>query len=461
MDDPRITGYRDAVLAMQAGAFDVQVPLEGADDVARLGEALRDLGRGLERQFEEARTLAAIAEKVNSGLLLDQVMDYVFDAFRPLVPYDRLGLALIEEDGSQVRARWSRSDAAAGYLPDGYAAPLAGSSLSGILETGRPRVINDLEAYLCEHPNSESTRRILAEGMRSSLTCPMAAMGKHIGFLFFSSRQKHAYHDAHVDLYRQVAGQLSATVEKSRLYQQLSTLNEERSKLLGVVVHDLRSPLAVIKGYLEVLLEEDFGALTEVQQQFLHAVARASDTLLSLVSDLLDVNAIQSGRLRLCPATVVLADFLRECHRANLPLARAKSIHLELAVPDALGTATIDPGRIEQVMSNLIGNAIKFSLPETTITLGASASEENVEIVVADQGQGIAAEEIGTLFTEFGRASSRPTAGEQSTGLGLAIARRLVEAHGGCIWVESQVGKGSTFRFTLPRHAPAGDGVVE
>ena len=114
----------------------------------------------------------------------------------------------------------------------------------------------------------------------------------------------------------------------------------------------------------------------------------------------------------------------------------------------------MDPDRIDQVMNNLINNAIKFSYPNTTITLRACVQDQDVVISVQDQGQGIPAQEVDNLFTDFGRTSVRPTAGEKSTGLGLAIVKRIVELHGGRIWVESKVGVGSVFTFTLPKTIP-------
>jgi hypothetical protein len=110
---------------------------------------------------------------VNSGLLLDQVLDYVFESFDPIIPYDRIGVTLLEDDGNVARAHWARSRASKIRLKNGYSAPMAGSSLRAIIETGEPRILNDLEAYLREHPGSVSTRTIVSEGMRSSLTCPL------------------------------------------------------------------------------------------------------------------------------------------------------------------------------------------------------------------------------------------------------------------------------------------------
>ncbi|MFH0794230.1 MAG: ATP-binding protein, partial [bacterium] len=143
--------------------------------------------------------------------------------------------------------------------------------------------------------------------------------------------------------------------------------------------------------------------------------------------------------------------FLREAYETDQLLAQAKSITLKLDLQPNLPKVQMDPNRIGQVVNNLITNAIKFSFPESEITLRARTAEgEQVEISVEDQGQGIPEDEIPKMFREFGRLSVRPTAGESSTGLGLAIVKRMVEAHGGRIWVQSQHGVGSVFTFALP-----------
>jgi len=170
-----------------------------------------------------------------------------------------------------------------------------------------------------------------------------------------------------------------------------------------------------------------------------------------LVNEMLDVNAIEAGRLELIMHPIDLTKYLKECYEENLMLAKAKSIELVLDLEPELPVLVMDPHRIDQVMNNLINNAIKFSYPNTTITLRVRVQEQDVAISVQDQGQGIPAQEVDTLFTEFGKTSVRATAGEKSTGLGLAIVKRIVELHGGRIWVESKVGVGSVFTFTLPQ----------
>lgn len=456
MIDPRIPRYREAAVAMRAGQFGIEVPVEPEDEVAQLGRALIALDRSLETRFEELRTLVRLTEKINSGLVLDDILNHVYEWFRSIIPYERIGFSLLGDDGRVVRARWARSEASEMRIGAGYEAPLEGSSLQRILETGQPRILNDLEAYLREHPDSDSTRRIVEEGMRSSLTCPLIVMGTPTGFMFFSSMWPNTYKDVHVELFRQIAGQLAMIVEKGRLYQQLLDLNDLKNKFLGIAAHDLRNPIGVVKSYLALFLGGFLGQVSEAHKKIMETMNRTCEAMLALIDDLLDVSAIESGKLELQLKEVDLGQYLHECHASNKLLAEAKSIELKLDLAPALPKVVMDPSRINQVVNNLITNATKFSLPQTAITLRARAVGEEVEVSVADQGQGIPPEELPKMFTAFGRTSVRPTAGEKSTGLGLAIVKRMVEAHGGRIWVESKVGEGSIFTFTLPARGPAG-----
>lgn len=231
MSDLRIPKLREATEAMVAGRYRVDVPVGSGDadgdDVASLGSALVLLGHTLERRFAELTSLNALTEKINSGLLVNEILDHVFESFQTIIPYDRIGFSFLEDQGRVVRAVWARSNAPELKIQTGYTAPLAGSSLQQIIETGRPRILNDLEAHLRAHPESTSTRLIVDEGVRSSLTCPLVAMGKPVGFLFFSSFRPRTYENEHVDVFMQVAGHLSLIVEKGRLYQELAKTKRE------------------------------------------------------------------------------------------------------------------------------------------------------------------------------------------------------------------------------------------
>jgi hypothetical protein len=247
-----------------------------------------------------------------------------------------------------------------------------------------------------------------------------------------------------------VAGQLALIVEKSRLYQRLLGLNEQKNALLGVVAHDLRGPLAVVQGFVDVVDDQLVGPTTPQQHEVFLKIRRACQHMLALVNNCLDLSAIESGKLELDRREVDLGVFLREAHEMNALLASAKGISLELDVPATLPRVALDAARIGQVLNNLVGNALKFSYPKTTVTVRASPTDGGVAIAVQDQRQGIPAEELPRLFSPYRRGSARPTGGEKTTGLGLAIVKRMVEAHGGTIDVKSQVGRGTTITFTLP-----------
>ena len=450
MVDERLVHYRKAAESMKQGIFDVILPIGDEDEIGRLGKELLELGKILETKFEEMKTLQVVTEKINAGLFLNDVLNHVYESFRSIIPYDRIGFSLLEEDGGIVRARWARSEAPTMKITDGYRQQLEGSSLQKIITTGNPRIINDLEQYLLEHPQSDSTRRIVEEGMRSSLTCPLIAMGKPIGFMFFSSMRKNTYHDAHVELFMEIAGQLSIIVEKSRLYQQLLELNELKNKFLGIAAHDLRNPIGVIKGYLGIFLAGITGEIPANQREIMERMNMTCEKMLSLVNDLLDVSAIEAGRLELDKKPVDIDEYLGHSCENHRLLAQTKSITINLDLPAGLPVIAFDPNRISQVVDNLITNAIKFSHPHTNITVTARPSDGCVVITVKDEGQGIPREELPKMFTDFGRTSVKPTGGEKSTGLGLAISKRIVNAHGGEIWVESESGKGSSFSFSLP-----------
>ena len=282
------------------------------------------------------------------------------------------------------------------------------------------------------------------------MTCPLTAFGKPIGFIFFSSCEANTYNAAHAQIYLEIAGQLALVVEKSRLYQQLVDLNILKSKLLGMTAHDLRNPISVITGHLSFIEQGMLGQVTDEQRDSLRRMDGACQRMLALIDDVLDVSAIESGHLDLKAEVVDPAEFLATIHRDNQMVATAKFIQLHLDVQPEPPQALFDPRRITQVLENLISNAVKFSRPGTEVTLRLQHNKTELLFLVVDQGLGIPEAERSHLFTDFGRTSVRPTGGERSTGLGLAIVKRLVDAHDGSLRVESEVGRGSTFMFTLP-----------
>jgi len=231
---------------------------------------------------------------------------------------------------------------------------------------------------------------------------------------------------------------------------ELERLNAQKNQLLGMAAHDLRNPLGVIMTYAEFLAEEAADVLNEEQREFVANIKESSEFLLKMINDLLDISAIESGKLRLDLAPVSLAALLQRNIALNRVLAEKKQIHIELRLDADLPALPLDGGKIQQVLNNFLSNACKFSHPGTTVEVRLYQAGADAVISVRDQGQGIPAAELERLFKPFHKTSVRSTAGEQSTGLGLAIVRKIVAGHGGRVSVESEVGHGSTFSFTLP-----------
>ncbi len=238
--------------------------------------------------------------------------------------------------------------------------------------------------------------------------------------------------------------------EMARKNVELEALNEQKNRFLGMAAHDLRNPLGVILAYSEFLEAEAGGGLNDAQREFVSTIKRTSEFMLRLVNDLLDVATIEAGQLKLDRHSADLLQIVRQNVTLNRVLAARKQITVDLDLPATLPRIPFDAGKIEQVLNNLLSNAVKFSHPGTAVRVRVACADGFATIAVQDHGQGIPEDDLPKLFKPFSNTSVRGTAGEQTTGLGLAIVRRIVEGHGGRIWVESEVGKGSTFSFTLP-----------
>lgn len=247
--------------------------------------------------------------------------------------------------------------------------------------------------------------------------------------------------------------------ELSRVNNELATMERELARqnaalqrenlLLGMVAHDLRTPLGVIHMSAAILQGNSDRSLAPDHLHHLERIKRSAEFMLRLVGDLLDLTTLDSNDLTLHPVELDLGAEIHEVVGYYRLFADAKGIQIDLEAPESLAWRG-DRGRIRQVLNNLIDNAIKFSHPGSSVKVRCAKEAGRVYTSITDQGLGIPGGELHKLFTPLGRTSSRGTAGEPSTGLGLAIARRIVEAHGGQISVESEVGKGSSFCFDLP-----------
>lgn len=233
--------------------------------------------------------------------------------------------------------------------------------------------------------------------------------------------------------------------ELAKKNAELMQLNQEKNRFLGIAAHDLRNPLHAILILSDFLLEE---AGEGEQQEFLQEIHNSSQFMARLVDELLDVAKIESGRLELDYTACDISEVVEASVKRNRVIAARKEIALDF-VGEALPTALVDLAKIEQVLNNLIGNAIKFSVPGSRVEVRVAQAGEKIQIDVQDWGTGIPPEIQAKLFTAFGKGQTG-TAGERSSGLGLVIVKRVIQVHGGDIRVESTLGVGTTFFVTLP-----------
>ncbi|KYG68000.1 hypothetical protein AZI87_01640 [Bdellovibrio bacteriovorus] len=393
--------------------------------------------------------------KIGSGWTFEQLLDSIFESLEILIPYDRIGIALVEEEGQSIRLVWVRSRVAVASLRKDYSAKLAGSSLKKIIDTGSPRIINDLEKYQKEHPESNSTQRILKDGIRSSLTCPLRAQNKAVGVVFFSSCRKNTYDETHIEVFSSIADELSIVVEQARLKNYFTEI-ESREKQFSKVLHDLRSPLSVIQGYLDFAVSEDwYDSLPSRIKEICTILKKNAISMTVLLDEISNIKNFKEVASSLNYKSVHLHEFCMEAASAGKILAMSKDIKLQVSLAEGLPEVVLmDPHRIRRVLDNLFTNAVKFSLRRTHVGFSVWTDSDRLFFSVADQGQGIRKEDLSKLFRDFGTTSTLPSEGERSSGLGLSIAKSILVEHGGDIKAESQFGEGSTFTFWIPLKLP-------
>jgi len=235
--------------------------------------------------------------------------------------------------------------------------------------------------------------------------------------------------------------------------QQLEQLNSLKDEMIDIVAHDLRNPMSAVEMYLDYLIEALPNLPEEPKSFLLNAKTLVADGL-TMLSELLDISNFETGRIKLHPDIVQLKPFLVPIvERMNL-LFRQKGIHYDLNLEEAPETWILDKKRIGQVLENLLTNAAKFSQRDSRVRVCVSEHDQSLNISVEDEGQGIPGSEISIIFDKFHKGFAKPTADESSTGLGLAIAKQIVEQHQGTISVQSRIGEGSVFTVRVPSHPP-------
>jgi signal transduction histidine kinase len=293
-------------------------------------------------------------------------------------------------------------------------------------------------------------------GYRALLSVPLIREDQIIGSLSFNRKEPGEFPPAVVDVLKTFATQSALAIQNARLFReiadksrQLEAASRHKSEFLANMSHELRTPLNAIIGFSEVLTEKMFGDINEKQAEYLKDILESGRHLLSLINDILDLAKIEAGRMELEPADFDLANAIESALILVRERATRRGIMLGSAVDQRLGTICGDERKVKQVLLNLLSNAVKFTPEGGRIDVGARLHDGAAAVSVADTGIGIAPADQEAVFEEFRQVGAADKKAE-GTGLGLALSRKFIELHGGKIWVQSELGRGSTFTFTLP-----------
>ncbi len=426
----------------------------------RLFKEIQERTRELELSLEEVRALSEVSRAVSSSLDLKQVLHEISEQAAKLCEADAGFINEYVEPIGEFRtsASWNASQEFVRGIQT--AQVTLGKGASGrSAATGKPVQIPDILVE-SDYP----FRDVLApEGYRAVLSAPMLREGHILGTVVVVRKIPGAFSERQVSLLTAFANQTTIAIENARLYRDvtdkgrmLEEANRHKSQFLANMSHELRTPMNAIIGFSEVLLDPSFQVSDEDRSQFLTDILNSGKHLLNLINEVLDLSKIEAGRMELTIAPSALGDILEAVQSTMRPLATKKAIALEVQRGDEISAILMDAARIKQVLLNLVGNAIKFTPNGGRVWVRAGARDGAVQVEVGDSGPGIPPEDHERIFLEFQQAkTSRDSVKPEGTGLGLALAKRFVEMHGGRIWVTSEVGRGSTFSFTLPMAGPS------
>ena len=423
----------------------------------RLFQELEARTSELAQSVGELRALGEVGQTVSSTLDLQTVLSTIVGHAVQLSATS--GGIIYEYDEAKqefhLRASQRMEDEAVEALRATPVRPGQGATGQAATTRAPVQVPNILEQ---RESTATSVRPILARlGYRSVLAVPLLREGRIMGALTVWRKEAGSFSPEVVNLLQTFATQSALAIQNARLFReieekskQIEAANRHKSEFLANMSHELRTPLNAIIGFSEVLGERLFGELNEKQAEYTDDILTSGRHLLSLINEILDLSKVEAGRMELEVATFDLPLAIENARTFVRERATKHGITLDVTVDERLGDFVGDERKIKQILLNLLSNAVKFTPEGGRIGINAKQTDGSVEISVSDTGIGIAPEDQATIFEEFRQVGGDYAHKKEGTGLGLTLAKKFVELHGGRIWVESEVGKGSRFIFTLP-----------
>ncbi|MGB6279927.1 MAG: ATP-binding protein [Syntrophobacteria bacterium] len=407
----------------------------------------------LARSVEELKALGEVSQAVSSTLDLQKVLATIVAHAADLSGAESGAIYEFNEPSEefQLRATHRMSEELIQAIREGGVK--LGETALGWAGVNREAVqIPDI----LEEPTYPTSEIMKQEGFRALLAVPLFREDRLIGGLVVRRRAPGQFQKETVDLLQTFATQSALAIQNARLFREIEAKGREleiaskhKSDFLANMSHELRTPLNAILGYTELILDKIYGDVPENIQEVLERVEKNGRHLLGLINDVLDLSKIEAGQLVLSLDDYSMKEVVHTVFTSVESLAAEKNLQLKVSVAPEVAQGKGDHQRISQVFLNLVGNAIKFT-EAGEVRVEATASDDTFVISVSDTGPGLSEADQQMIFEEFHQADGSSTRKKGGTGLGLSIARRIVEMHGGRIWVESTEGKGSTFWFTLP-----------
>jgi signal transduction histidine kinase len=409
----------------------------------------------LTQSVEKLTALGEVSRAVSSTLDVETVLDTIVSRASQLA--GAAGCSIFEYDAATERfeLRATHNDDTA-FVEALRTVPLAkGEGLMGrAAEMREPMQIPDITQPGAYQSSVRDT--LIRFGYHALLSVPLLREDQIIGSLSFNRKAPGEFPPEVIDVLKTFATQSGLAIQNARLFReiadksaQLEVASQHKSEFLANMSHELRTPLNAIIGFSEVLAQGMFGEINEKQTEYLQDILESGRHLLSLINDILDLSKIEAGRMELELADFDLPSAIENALILVRERASRRGITLGSTIDERLGTICGDERKVKQVLLNLLSNALKFTPEGGRIDVGAGLHDEVAEVSVADTGIGIAPTDQDAVFEEFRQVGSADRKAE-GTGLGLALSRKFIELHGGKIWVQSQLGAGSTFTFTLP-----------